>query len=70
MGEWRSGWEYLRIDGGVSGSERGDLIREFNEEMSGVRLFLISSRAGGVGINLCSANRVSRYERLVIVISH
>jgi hypothetical protein len=59
IGGWKAGRDFLRIDGSISGSERGDLIQEFNEDLSSVRLFLISSRAGGIGINLCSANRVS-----------
>jgi hypothetical protein len=59
MGGWKAGRDFLRIDGSTTGAERGDLVKEFNEDLSSVRLFLISSRAGGMGINLCSANRVS-----------
>jgi hypothetical protein len=58
-GGWKSGRDFLRIDGAVTGAERGSLVNEFNEDLNKVKIFLISSRAGGIGINLCSANRVS-----------
>lgn len=58
IGGWKAGRHFLRIDGATSAGDRGDRISQFNE--NSVRLFLISSRAGGVGINLCSASRVSR----------
>jgi hypothetical protein len=44
--------DYLRIDGSVQSGRRGLLIDKFNKETSQVKLFLISSEAGGIGINL------------------
>ena len=64
-GNWKLGTDFLRIDGTTSGAERGDRVKEFNADVSNVRLFLISSRAGGIGINLCSANRVSKNRKNV-----
>lgn len=60
IGGWKNGKEFLRIDGQTSAGNRGDLITRFNEDS--VRLFLISSRAGGIGINLCSASRVVLFD--------
>ena len=57
IGGWELGKHFLRIDGTTSASDRGNRINRFEEDS--IRLFLISSRAGGIGINLCSANRVS-----------
>lgn len=43
----------IRMDGSTSSGERGDLISQFNDETSATaRVFLISSRSGGIGINL------------------
>ena len=63
-GGWKLGREYLRMDGQNSGAERGGMITQFNQDLSGVKLFLISAKAGGIGINLCSANRVSRRKKV------
>ncbi len=63
-GKWRKNEEYLRIDGSTSSKERGNLVERFNEKQDIKRLeqeakvFLISSMAGNVGINLVAANRV------------
>eukprot|EP00980_Cylindrotheca_fusiformis_P024895 scaffold12678_cov116-Cylindrotheca_fusiformis.AAC.2 len=66
IGGWKAGYHFLRIDGATSAGDRGNLISQFNEDS--VRLFLISSRAGGIGINLCSASRVSAAPNTLLII--
>ncbi|GAA5973582.1 hypothetical protein JCM11641_007134 [Rhodosporidiobolus odoratus] len=51
-------YTYLSLDGSTPQDERMPLVDEFNDENSDVFAFLISTRAGGVGLNLTSANRV------------
>ncbi|XP_029453550.1 SWI/SNF-related matrix-associated actin-dependent regulator of chromatin subfamily A containing DEAD/H box 1 [Rhinatrema bivittatum] len=48
---------YLRLDGKTPISERIHLIDEFNTDMN-IFIFLLSTKAGGLGINLTSANVV------------
>jgi hypothetical protein len=57
FGGWRSGVDFLRIDGSVNACERGEMVQDFSKD-SAIKVFLISSLAGGVGINLVSASRV------------
>lgn len=66
FGGWQKSHHYLRIDGQTSSSARGDLISKFNKEVegAGVRAFLISSLAGGMGINLVGT--LARIEILVL----
>ena len=59
FGGWQSGREYLRLDGASQAVDRGKMVEEFNEVNENLQLFLISLKAGGLGINLCSASRVS-----------
>ncbi|XP_057834125.2 uncharacterized protein LOC131044739 isoform X2 [Cryptomeria japonica] len=54
---WK-GYHYLRLDGHTSGNDRGALIEQFNRPDSEAFLFLLSIRAGGVGINLQAADTV------------
>lgn len=58
--EWRS-LSYCRIDGSVPISERQEQIDRFNGN-SDCRLFLLSTRAGGLGINLTAADTVIFYD--------
>ncbi|XP_061181749.1 DNA excision repair protein ERCC-6-like 2 [Saccostrea echinata] len=52
-----TGYEYRRLDGSTSMSKRSMLVREFNRDPN-IFLFLISAKAGGLGLNLTGANRV------------
>ncbi|XP_028759801.1 chromatin structure-remodeling complex protein SYD isoform X2 [Neltuma alba] len=51
-------YRYLRLDGHTSGSDRGALIDLFNQPGSPFFIFLLSIRAGGVGVNLQAADTV------------
>lgn len=50
-------WQYLRLDGDVDIDTRKDQIKTFNTDPD-YFLFLISTRAGGVGLNLAAADTV------------
>ncbi|CAK9146729.1 unnamed protein product [Ilex paraguariensis] len=54
---WKQ-YRYLRLDGHTAGGERGALIEKFNEPGSPFFIFLLSIRAGGVGVNLQAADTV------------
>ena len=53
---------YLRMDGQTSSEERDRRIEEFQNPQSDKWIFLISTRAGGLGINLHAANIVILYD--------
>nr|GEV04428.1 CHD3-type chromatin-remodeling factor PICKLE-like [Tanacetum cinerariifolium] len=55
-------WLYERIDGKVSGGERQVRIDRFNAPNSSRFCFLLSTRAGGLGINLATADTVIIYD--------
>ena len=55
------GWNVCRIDGSVSQEDRQNQIREFNTNPD-FKLFLLSTRAGGQGINLASADTVILFD--------
>nr|XP_050855049.1 transcriptional regulator ATRX-like isoform X1 [Vespula vulgaris] len=58
-GSWSLGLDYFRLDGQTSAENRSAWCRIFNRTSNTRgRLFLISTRAGGLGINLTAANRV------------
>jgi SWI/SNF-related matrix-associated actin-dependent regulator of chromatin subfamily A member 5 len=54
--------EYCRLDGSTELSDREAQINLFSVPNSTKRVFLISTRAGGLGINLTSANHVVLYD--------
>lgn len=52
------GWKSFRLDGTVGLEGRRHRISTFNDPESDVYIFLLSTRAGGLGVNLQSADTV------------
>lgn len=50
--------DYCRIDGSTSGEDRDAQIDAFNAPESSKKVFVLSTRAGGLGINLVTADTV------------
>uniref|UniRef100_I3KN61 DNA helicase n=1 Tax=Oreochromis niloticus TaxID=8128 RepID=I3KN61_ORENI len=58
-GKWYRNIDYYRLDGSTNATTRKKWAEEFNDTSNTRgRLFLISTRAGSLGINLVAANRV------------
>ena len=55
-------YKYERIDGGITGSLRQEAIDRFNAPGAQQFCFLLSTRAGGLGINLATADTVIIYD--------
>lgn len=55
------GIEYFYLDGATKASERVQLVNEFNASDK-VKIFLISLKAGGTGLNLTSADVVIHFD--------
>ncbi|OSX71340.1 hypothetical protein BU14_0550s0002 [Porphyra umbilicalis] len=53
---------FLRLDGGTSFARRKYAVRRFSDPDDAVLVFLVSTRAGGVGLNLQAANVVVMYD--------
>ncbi|CCM03956.1 uncharacterized protein FIBRA_06110 [Fibroporia radiculosa] len=60
------GWSICRIDGSTSMSERREEVSRFQnggDAPDAPRLFLLSTRAGGLGLNLVAADTVIFYDQ-------
>ncbi len=57
------GEETLFLHGGVLKAKRDAMVARFQEEENGPRLFVLSLKAGGTGLNLTRANHVVLFDR-------
>lgn len=57
------GREVLFLHGGTPKKQRDVMVQRFQEERRGAPLFILSLKAGGVGLNLTAANRVFHFDR-------
>ncbi|KAI9190170.1 DNA-dependent ATPase protein rad54 [Blastocladiella emersonii ATCC 22665] len=55
-------WGCLRLDGTMTVKKRQKLVDQFNDPAGGEFVFLLSSKAGGCGINLIGANRLVLFD--------
>ncbi|KAG7177049.1 DNA repair and recombination protein RAD54-like 1 [Homarus americanus] len=58
----RYNYPYLRLDGSTPTNKRQQLVDRFNSKYSKDFVFLLSSKAGGVGLNLIGASRILLYD--------
>ena len=49
---------YVRLDGSMTIKKRAKVVDEFNDPSSSQFIFMLSSKAGGCGLNLIGANRL------------
>ena len=59
---WFRKWKYCRIDGQTAHEDRDRQIQDYNAEGSEKFLFMLSTRAGGLGINLYTADIVILFD--------
>ncbi|EMC92968.1 hypothetical protein BAUCODRAFT_42604, partial [Baudoinia panamericana UAMH 10762] len=55
------GFNYRRMDGNTSIKDRQDLVDEFNKDQD-LHVFLLTTKVGGLGVNLTGADRVIIYD--------
>lgn len=58
---WHRKHTYMRLDGSSKISDRRDMVADF-QNRSDIFVFLLSTRAGGLGINLTAADTVIFYD--------
>ncbi|KAF9113981.1 hypothetical protein BGX27_000374 [Mortierella sp. AM989] len=51
-------YQYMRLDGSTKSDDRSALLKQFNAKESPYFVFLLSTRAGGLGLNLQTADTV------------
>ena len=55
------GWKFLRLDGKTSVASRQKLVDRYNSDKS-IFVLLLTTRTGGVGLNLTGANKLVLYD--------
>lgn len=55
-------YPFVRLDGSTSIGKRQKLVKQFNDPTSNSFVFLLSSKAGGCGINLIGGNRLVLFD--------
>ncbi|KAH0617560.1 hypothetical protein JD844_015948 [Phrynosoma platyrhinos] len=58
----RYGYSYTRLDGSTPVSQRQQIVDGFNNKIISAFIFLLSSKAGGVGLNLVGASHLILYD--------
>ena len=53
---------YVRLDGSMTIKKRAKVVDEFNDPNSSQFIFMLSSKAGGCGLNLIGANRLVMFD--------
>lgn len=56
------GWKFVRLDGKTEQTKRQAYVDSFNRPTSDIFVFLLSSKAGGTGLNLIGANRLVLFD--------
>jgi hypothetical protein len=69
LGDWKKGKDFLRIDGSTDSGRRGSLVDKFNNDGQ-IKVFTISSLAGGIGINLVSLYCARLWMPLAVGVPH
>ena len=59
----RFGQEVLFLHGGVPKKQRDVMVQRFQDESRAAPIFILSLKAGGVGLNLTAANHVFHFDR-------
>lgn len=58
----RRGYQYVRLDGSMTIKKRAKVVEKFNDPASSDFIFMLSSKAGGCGLNLIGANRLVMFD--------
>ncbi|XP_015917010.2 DNA repair and recombination protein RAD54-like [Parasteatoda tepidariorum] len=55
-------YTFVRLDGTMTVKKRGKIVENFNDPNNNLFIFMLSSKAGGCGLNLIGANRLIMYD--------